>query len=236
MPEVSETVDGREKATNERLVFFSDAVVAIALTLLALELPVPHGRSDAEVWGAFREHLPDYVMFLLSFAVIAALWASHKWLFGRIGAFSPRLLWLNFTWLLGIALVPFATKVLLEDSPYQISAVLYAAVVGGTGLALINMVRHCRVRGLLRPGSAPEIMRRFQLFLTFPTVAFLLSIPIAFVSLSGAKYGWAVVFTLTALAARWATRPGAEPVRERSGDRTRRSAGARRPGGRRGPQ
>ncbi|TLS44408.1 DUF1211 domain-containing protein [Streptomyces montanus] len=207
MAEVSETCVSRATAGNERLVFFSDAVVAIALTLLALELPVPHGTSDAEVWRVFREQVPDYAMFLLSFAVIAALWACHKWLFGRIGGFSPRLLWLNFAWLLGIALVPFATKVLMEDSAYQISAVLYATVVGGTGLGLINMVRHCRARDLLRPDAVPGAVRRFQLFLTLPTAAFLLSIPIAFVSLSGAKYSWAVVFGLTTLAGRWATHP-----------------------------
>jgi len=216
MPQASEASDGPAAADNERLVFFGDAVVAIALTLLALELPVPHGTNDAEVWRAFREHVPDYAMFLLSFAVIAAYWVTHKWLFGRIGGFSPRLLWLNFVWLLGIILVPFATKVLIEDSPYQLSAVLYASVVGGTGLALINSVRHCRTRGLLRPHATPEIMRRFQLFLTIPTAAFLLSIPFAFVSLSGAKYSWAVVFVLSAVAARWATHPRAHPSSQQS--------------------
>jgi len=193
---------------SERLVFFSDAVVAIALTLLALELPVPGGESDADVWRSFREHIPDYVMFLLSFAVIAALWTSHHWLFRHVEGFSPRLLWLNFNWLLGIVLVPFVTEVLLVDSPYQISAVAYAAVVGGTGLVMLHMLRHCRAKGLLGPEVTHEIARRFQLFMTFPTVAFLLSIPVAFVSVSGAKYSWSVVFGLTALAARWATRPG----------------------------
>ncbi|MGW1619551.1 TMEM175 family protein [Streptomyces sp. NPDC002172] len=213
MTQASETTDGPALADNERLIFFSDAVVAIALPLLALELPVPHGSSDAEVWRAFREHLPDYAMFVLSFAVIAAYWMAHRWLFGRIGGFSPRLLWLNFVWLPGIILIPFATRVLVEDSPYQLSAVLYAAVVGGTGLVLINSLHRCRARGLLRPHAASDSMRRFQLFLTFPTAAFLLSIPFSFVSLNGAKYSWAVVFVLTALAARWATHPGAQPGR-----------------------
>ncbi|WP_405867849.1 TMEM175 family protein [Streptomyces sp. NBC_01515] len=202
MAEVNGALGGNARADNERLVFFSDAVVAIALTLLALELPTPHGASDDDVWRAFREHLPDHATFLLSFAVIATFRVAHKWLFGRIGGFSPRLPWLTFSRLSGIILVPFATRV------------LYATVVGGTGLTLINTVNHCWSRGLLRPDAEPEVTRRLQLFLAFPTVAFLLSIPIAFVSLSGAKYSWAVVFTLTALAARWATHPGARPDRE----------------------
>jgi uncharacterized membrane protein len=191
-------------------------VVAIAVTLLALELPAPSGASDADLWESFGEHAPGYVMFLLSFGVIAALWASHKWLFRYIGGYSPRLLWLNFTWLLGIVLVPFVTKVLIEESPYQISAVLYAAVVGGTGLNLIHMVRHCRANGLLRREATHEMTRRFQLFLALPTAAFLLSVPVAFVSLDGAKYSWPVVAGLTAVAARWATRPGVQPGRSRS--------------------
>ncbi|MFE4962692.1 transposase [Streptomyces sp. NPDC056660] len=59
-------------------------------------------------------------------------------------------------------------------------------------------------------------MRRFQLCLSFPTVTFLLSIPVAFVSLSGAKYSWAAVFVLTTLAIRWATHPVGDSGREQS--------------------
>ena len=57
MTGANETIDGEAIADNERLVFFSDAGVAISLTSLALELPVPRGARDAEVWRAFREDL-----------------------------------------------------------------------------------------------------------------------------------------------------------------------------------
>ncbi|WP_405728833.1 TMEM175 family protein [Streptomyces sp. NBC_00028] len=216
MSDATENNDSSAAADNERLVFFSDAVVAIALTLLALDLPVPHGSSDTEVWSAFRKHFPDYAMFLLSFAVISELWVAHKWLFSRVDGLSPRLVWLNFVWLLGTVVIPFATKVLIEDGDYQLSAVLFAVVVGGTGLVLINIVRHCRARGLLRANAAPDAMRRFQLIIAFPTVAFLLSIPVAFVSLTAAKYSWVATFVLTAVAARWATHPRGQTGLERS--------------------
>ncbi|MGI5461154.1 TMEM175 family protein [Streptomyces sp. CA-249302] len=216
MTDVTENNDGSAVGDNERLVFFSDAVVAIALTLLALELPVPHGASDTEVWRALREHFADYAMFLLSFAVISELWVAHKWLFGRVEGFTPRLVWLNFVWLLGTVLIPFATKVLIEDGDYQVSAVLFAVVVGGTGLVLISIVRHCRARGLLRPDAAPDAMRRFQLVIGLPTVAFLLSVPVAFVSLSAAKYSWVATFVLTVVAARWSTHPRGQADLERS--------------------
>jgi uncharacterized membrane protein len=172
------------------MVFFSDAVVAIALTLLALELPVPEGHTDAEVWHSFAGLTSEYVMFLLSFVSIAALWTSHHWLFRYVEGFTRRLLWLNFSWLLGIVVVPFATKLIIEVGGYQLSAVAYASVVGGTSLTLLRIQRHCRVAGLLGPAATPEIMRSFRIRANFPTVAFLASIPIAFVSPNVAMYSW----------------------------------------------
>jgi len=186
----------------ERLIFFSDAVVAIALTLLALELPVPSGDTDAQVWHSFREKAPEYLMFLLSFAVIATLWTSHHWLFRYLDGWSRRLLWLNFSWLLGIVLVPFATKLLIEVRGYQLSAVCYAAVVGGTSLAMLRIQRHARTAGLLVPAATPALMRQFRVRATFPTVAFLASIPIAFASPDVAMYSWPVASGATVVVGR----------------------------------
>src|SRR5262249_10189800 len=71
--------------THERLIFSSDAVIAIAMTLLALELPVPKGRTDAEVWRSFAEKLHgEYLTFIISFAVIGAFWVAHHQLFRKI--------------------------------------------------------------------------------------------------------------------------------------------------------
>jgi len=196
----------------ERMVFFSDAVVAIALTLLALELPVPAGGSDAEVWHSFREKVPEYVMFLLSFAVIAAMWTSHHWLFRYVAGWTRRLMWLNFSWLLGIVLVPFVTKLLIELSGRQLSAVAYGSVVGGASLTMLRMQHHCRVAGLLTPSASPLVMRHFRVRTTFPTVAFLASIPLAFVNPDLAMYSWPVASGVTALAGRVLLRRGRHAV------------------------
>jgi uncharacterized membrane protein len=68
-------------AAAERLTFFSDAVVAIAITLLALELPVPHNGSTTEVLHEMDNHLMAYVAFFISFAVIGQHWAAHHAVF-----------------------------------------------------------------------------------------------------------------------------------------------------------
>jgi Endosomal/lysosomal potassium channel TMEM175 len=75
-----------EFAAAERLMFFSDAVIAIALTLLALDLPVPGGIENATVSipamvNDARQHLDDYLAFLISFLVIAAHWRLHHRVF-----------------------------------------------------------------------------------------------------------------------------------------------------------
>src|SRR4249919_2859902 len=76
-----------EFAAAERLAFFSDAVVAIALTLLALGLPVPGGveNPDSVSVSAMirdaRQHVDDYIAFLISFLVISAHWRLHHRVF-----------------------------------------------------------------------------------------------------------------------------------------------------------
>src|SRR5690349_18803821 len=110
------TDDEDRRYISDRLIYFSDAVVAIAMTLLALELPVPRGETDAEVWRSFVHLLHgEYLNFVISFAVIGVFWIAHNQYFRKIHAVDPALRWLNLAWLFLIVLVPFATKVNSQD-------------------------------------------------------------------------------------------------------------------------
>ena len=102
----------------ERLIYFSDAVIAIAITLLALELPVPSGVSgDAEVLGFLRGNAWDYLTFLISFAAVAMYWLAHQRLFRyATGLAGPVIQW-NLLWLLMIVLMPFTAKLLTAHVP-----------------------------------------------------------------------------------------------------------------------
>jgi uncharacterized membrane protein len=190
------TTSSSEAAGTERVVFFSDAVVAIALTLLALELPVPTGTTDSEVWHSFAEKESEYFGFLLSFAVIAGLWSLHHWLFRYVTGVTAGLMWLNFAWLLGIVLVPFVTKVMVLDGSFQLSSVAYATVVGATSLALIGMHAVARAQGLLSADTSPSMASRFRIA-ALPQTAFLLSIPVAFVDPDWARVCWVLGAALT---------------------------------------
>ena len=78
-----EEADPRAVAA-ERMTFFADAVIAIAITLLALELPVPRGvdiKTNAQLWSALAEGRQEYLAFLISFVVIGTHWSAHHRIF-----------------------------------------------------------------------------------------------------------------------------------------------------------
>jgi uncharacterized membrane protein len=96
----------------ERFVFFSDAVVAIAISLLIL--PVVDSASDltGSAEDLMRDNSDRLLAFGLSFVVIARFWIAHHALFGRIERQNRRLMWLNLAWLLTIVFLPLPTELL----------------------------------------------------------------------------------------------------------------------------
>ena len=77
MPAATPDPEFAVSRATERLIFFSDAVVAIAITLLAIDLPVPEEPNAAAFWASARHSTGHYVAFLISFFVIAAAWSNH---------------------------------------------------------------------------------------------------------------------------------------------------------------
>ena len=78
----------------ERLTFFSDAVFAIAITLLIIEVHVPHvgAIDDASYWQALGELRGSLLGFMLSFLVIGLLWMAHHRVFGLLHDYSPKIM------------------------------------------------------------------------------------------------------------------------------------------------
>jgi uncharacterized membrane protein len=168
------------RTQTERLIFFSDAVIAIAITLLALELPIPTGASPGLAWHSFHLNLGDYLAFLISFVVIANQWFAHHWLYRYVNRVHRRLAGVNMVWLLTIVITPFATRVLVGDTSFPMAFTLYAGnqvVSQLTFITMILIIRHDHLLAATVPSSTftPAIVRSLAF-----TVSFLVSVPIAY--------------------------------------------------------
>jgi uncharacterized membrane protein len=115
----------------DRLVNLSDAVVAIAATLLILPLVDIAGEVDKSDFGGFiGEHAQELFAFALSFAVICRFWLVHHSLFTRLIGFSRSLLFVNFVWMGSIAFLPFPTELVAPSSVENpFSSALYVATM-----------------------------------------------------------------------------------------------------------
>jgi uncharacterized membrane protein len=96
----------------ERLVFFSDAVVAIAITLLALDLKITKASEEHLTFADIAASWQKFVAFFLSFLIIAVFWKIHHEFFVYIKQINGRLLFFNIGWLLFIVLLPFTTTLI----------------------------------------------------------------------------------------------------------------------------
>ena len=109
-----------------RIEAFSDGVFAIAITLLILEIRVPHEVPD--LTNALTHLWPSYLAFFASFATIGVMWLNHHRLFTLIHRTDDGLIGLNLLLLLGITWIPFPTAVLAEhlrEEGGRVAAVLY---------------------------------------------------------------------------------------------------------------
>ncbi|MBX0330724.1 DUF1211 domain-containing protein [Oscillochloris sp. ZM17-4] len=179
----------------ERLVFFSDAVLAIAITLLALEIRLPAGEyaDNAALLAALLKLWPRYLSYCVSFLVIGSFWLGHHRMFRYIVRYDRRLLSLNLLLLLCIAFIPFPTTV-LGEAGNAMATIFYAATMAATGLvsSLIWWYASAGGRLLAAPISTRALRASWLRNLTTPAV-FLLSIPLAFFSSDLARYSWALI-------------------------------------------
>jgi uncharacterized membrane protein len=178
----------------ERVIFFSDAVIAIALTLLALELGVPAAHDSKTLSEDFWDKMGhEYPAFLISFAVIAMFWFNHHRLFRYVARLSATMIVLNTAGLLVIVLMPFATKLTWElegDAANAWGTAFYAFLMCLWAALYLLMVAEARRSDLWAPSVPPATARTMAVMNVAAFSPFLLSIPVAFVDNGIAKYIW----------------------------------------------
>jgi uncharacterized membrane protein len=189
----------------ERLVFFSDAVFAIAITLLALEIRLPHDIAylvNEELTNALLRLWPKYLGFATSFVVIGAFWVAHHRRFRYIRRYDRALLWLNLLMLMGVAFIPFPTAV-LSDYGNRTATIFYALTMLTVGLISATIWGYATHRHrLVDAGLSAGVVRRERLRGISLASVFLISIGIALLDAHLAKFSWLLLLVLYSIVSR----------------------------------
>jgi uncharacterized membrane protein len=180
----------------DRVVFFSDAVFAIALTLAAVEIGLPEVQGDptsaAALWDAVREKGPALIAYFVAFVWVAIYWrANHRFVMTLRGM-NSRYVAATLVFLALIALLPVPASLLGEyyRNPLAIALfALYASAVSAMEVVLFLTAS----RGELFVAAPSRAFARLQVLGSLsPVVVFLTSIPLAFVSTMLAVVWWGV--------------------------------------------
>lgn len=131
----------------ERMILFSDAVFAIAITLLVIEIKISHIVSDINDKLLLTElaHLiPKFIGFIFSFFIIGIYWTVHHKLFSYLINYDNKLIWLNILFLFSIAVMPFTTALYSEfyQPNLHIPFMVYTINICLTGFCIYMLVKH----------------------------------------------------------------------------------------------
>jgi len=188
----------------ERLVFFSDAVFAIVITLLVLpltaEIDLP--ASDEGALAHVLHLWPTVLTFLVSFLVVGEFWIAHHRTFGNVRASDQGLLWLNLVVLMTVAFFPFPAAVLgarrTPDDAFPV--VFYAVSLTLTSAALMTTWLYALQRGLVDPALTGDERTTITRRAAATTAVFAASIGLAFLGLAVALACWLVVLPAVRMA------------------------------------
>jgi uncharacterized membrane protein len=173
------------------------------MTLLVVAIEVPDlGDSDSvrDLANALADNTASFVSFVISFLVIGRYWVAHHRFFSLLKEMDQRLVGLNLLYLLFIAFLPFPTALLGNFFENPLSIAVYAVSVAIISGMEVVLFRHAERGGLLERRIPLPVYRWSMALSLSPVVAFVLSIPVAFVDTTLAVVVWfaAVPFQIVA--------------------------------------
>jgi uncharacterized membrane protein len=165
------------RATPERLSAFSDAVFAVLITVLVLELRPP----ELSTFKSLLSHWPTWLSYAMSYFFIAIVWINHHHLMRYATEISPRLIWFTFGHLFSVSLVPLATAWMAVSAfaPQPVS--FYAAV-----FFIVNATYVCLIWELVDPSPADDAARKVRKIMRVRSIATLCLF--AFATVTALKY------------------------------------------------
>lgn len=171
----------KKEVAFERVIFFSDAIVAIAITLLALnlklEIPPDHKVTFSDLLLPWR----NYLAFFLSFINIAGFWRTHHNAFVYINKMDDRMMFLNICWLFLIVILPFATTLVSTHFAQTPVIFLYSIIVFGLAVFQNTIWDYADNKNYVDKEKLPQILRnRFRLTFNLDMINSLVCVILSF--------------------------------------------------------
>jgi uncharacterized membrane protein len=199
----------------DRVLAFSDAIFAIAITLLTLNLQVPPGLHGADFTRALHQTLPALGAYVLSFVILGQLWLAHHRIFGVIARVDYTVLVRNLLFLGLIAIMPFPVRLLSDYTRRPLAVAIYA-VAFITAMQLQRLiwldVTRPEHRELLREPVPEAVRTGFSRVLLGLLVVFGAAVPVGMFAPRYATLVWAVIIPLRLVVARLTNWPSWRPT------------------------
>ena len=184
----------------DRVAFFTDAVFAIAMTLLIVSIEAPDLKGDTsdpgELWRQLQDMRPQFISFFLAFLLLGRYWMAHHEYFAALARVDRSLITANLVYLAFVAFLPFPTALIGRWETNPVSVVMFAiclAAISGMESVLLRIAYRHR---LLRVKLDAKEYRVGMIQSTTPVVLFIVSIPIAFWSPTAALLTWLLAIPL----------------------------------------
>ena len=162
--------------TRTRLEAFSDGVIAILITIMVLELKVPHGTD----WQALRPLTPVFLTYVLSFIFLGIYWNNHHHMLHATERVNGRILWANLHLLFWLSLIPFGTGWMGENDVAPLPTAIYGVVLLMAAIAYTilqsTIVAHQGPTSKLREALGSDFKGKLSI------MAYVAAIPLAFVT------------------------------------------------------
>ena len=169
-----------------RLEAFSDGVLAVAITLLALNLAID-GPGHGPLLDQLGRRWPAFAAYLVSFFIIGIVWVNHHALVHNIAVVDRKLLFLNLTLLLFVVMIPFATATAARyltsgDQDAHVAMALYGVVLLGMALSFASMFGWSLGEGRMHESVPQDARASAWIRFSFGSLAYIVAIVVAFIS------------------------------------------------------
>ena len=158
-----------------RLEAFSDGVIAVLITIMVLELKVPHGTG----WGTVEPLMPALLTYVLSFVFLGIYWNNHHHMLHTVDRINGAILWANHHLLFWLSLVPITTGWMGENHWEALPTAVYGAVLLMSGLAFLilerTIIHHQGAHSKLKAAVGKDVKGMLSAAL------YIIAIPLAFV-------------------------------------------------------